>query len=163
MKRLLIMALLFAPIGMWACSGSDHVTPVDTPGNTETPGNETPEIYRIKITVDGREHTATLENNTIAKSFAATLPVTVDMSDFARAEKIFYTPEKLSAEGTAAGTRPVAGDIAYYAPWGNIAIFYKDASYSSSLYPVGRIDGNHDFLNVDGDIKNVSIELIKEN
>jgi hypothetical protein len=34
------------------------------------------------------------------------------------------------------------GDIAYYAPWGNLAIFYKDFGYSRGLVKLGRLDSS---------------------
>lgn len=39
-----------------------------------------------------------------------------------------------------AGYNPSVGDITYYAPWGNIAIFYKDFGYASGLIKLGRFD-----------------------
>jgi hypothetical protein len=31
------------------------------------------------------------------------------------------------------------GDITYYAPWGNLAIFYRDFGYSPGLVRLGHI------------------------
>jgi hypothetical protein len=49
------------------------------------------------------------------------------------------------------------GGIAYYAPWGNVAIFYKDFGYSKGLIGLGRIDSGIDALNLPGSLK-VAIE-----
>ena len=57
-----------------------------------------------------------------------------------------------------AGTTPTAGTIAYYAPWGNLAIFYRDFAYSRGLIPLGRIDTGLAALKSDGVLK-VRIEL----
>lgn len=38
------------------------------------------------------------------------------------------------------GTTPAAGDISYYAPWGNLALFNRDFSYSPGLVRLGRLD-----------------------
>ena len=35
---------------------------------------------------------------------------------------------------------PSVGDIAYYAPWGNLAIFYRDFGFSDGLILLGRLD-----------------------
>jgi hypothetical protein len=40
------------------------------------------------------------------------------------------------------GHTPSRGDIDLYAPWGNVALFYKSGSHSSELIHLGRIDGN---------------------
>jgi hypothetical protein len=49
------------------------------------------------------------------------------------------------------------GDIAYYAPWGSLAIFYKDFGYSNGLVKLGRIDSGIEALSVRGSLK-VTIE-----
>jgi hypothetical protein len=38
------------------------------------------------------------------------------------------------------------GDITYYAPWGNLAIFYKDFSYSAGLIKLGTLDSGSEAL-----------------
>jgi hypothetical protein len=51
------------------------------------------------------------------------------------------------------------GDVAYYAPWGNLAIFYKEFRYSKGLIRLGRIDAGVEALNVPGPLK-VTIETL---
>lgn len=60
--------------------------------------------------------------------------------DYAATEKVADLPKKLSTQGAPAGADPEVGDIAYYAPWGNLAIYYKDFGYSAGLVRLGRID-----------------------
>ena len=60
----------------------------------------------------------------------------------AATEKITYLPRKLSTAGAPAGIDPAVGDMAYYSPWGNLAIFYKDAPYARGLLPLGRVDSS---------------------
>ena len=64
------------------------------------------------------------------------------MDDYASTEKVFYLPNnyRLSTEGAPSGYDPSIGDITLYAPWGNIAIFYRDYGYASGLIPIGRIN-----------------------
>jgi hypothetical protein len=38
------------------------------------------------------------------------------------------------------------GDIAYCAPWGNLAIFYREFDYSPGLVRLGRIDSGIEAL-----------------
>ena len=45
------------------------------------------------------------------------------------------------------------GDITYYAPWGNLAIFYKDAGYARGLVKLGRLDSGIEALSVRGALK----------
>jgi hypothetical protein len=96
---------------------------------------------RIRFMMDGKElATATLADIAIARDFASLLPLTLDLQDYASTEKIAYLPRKLSTAGSPAGYDPSVGDIAYYAPWGNLAIFYKDAPYARGLLLLGRVD-----------------------
>ena len=67
------------------------------------------------------------------------LPVTLRMRDYNGAEKIVDPPRKLSTAGAPDGFAPSSGDITLYAPWGNIAIFYRDSSWSRGLIPLGRV------------------------
>ncbi|HEU0259072.1 MAG TPA: cyclophilin-like fold protein [Burkholderiales bacterium] len=55
------------------------------------------------------------------------------------------------------GKPPSVGDIAYYAPWGNLAMFYTDAPYARGLLPLGRIDSSIVALRASGTSK-VTIE-----
>ena len=97
---------------------------------------------KIKITVGNREVTATMKDNVTARDFLSRLPIEVTMNDYAGAEKIFYPEPAFNTEGAPKGHTPSRGDIDLYAPWGNVALFYKSGSHSSELIHLGRIDGN---------------------
>jgi hypothetical protein len=112
---------------------------------------------KIRLTIDGTAVVATLLDNPTARDFLSLLPMTLTLEDYASTEKIGYPPRKLSTAGAPAGVDPAVGDIAYYAPWGNLAIFYKDFGYSSGLVTLGRIDSGLEALSVGGSLK-VTIE-----
>lgn len=100
---------------------------------------------KIRMDVDGTRITATLDDNATSKDFASLLPLTLSLDDYNGTEKISDLPKKLSTRGAPAGVDPAAGDIAYYAPWGNLAIFYKDFKYSDGLVKLGTVarSGGH--------------------
>ncbi len=85
-------------------------------------------------------------NNPTSKSLIQQMPFTVDLEDYAGIEKIFYPSEKLSEEKALEGAKPAKGDIMYYAPWGDVAIFYKDFRYASGLIALGHIDDIETFI-----------------
>ena len=116
---------------------------------------------KIRLTINGNAMTATLIDNATAKDFLSLLPMTLTLEDYAATEKISYLPRKLSTAGAPAGSRPSVGDIAYYAPWGNLAIFYKDAGYAQGLIQLGRIDSGIEALNIPGELK-ATIERIEK-
>ena len=103
--------------------------------------------------------TATLRDNATARDFLTLLPLSVTLEDYAAAEKITYLPRKLSTAGAPAGSAASAGDLAYYAPWGNLAIFYKDAVHARGLVLLGRIDSSCEAFGASGQSK-VTIERI---
>ena len=114
---------------------------------------------KIVLTVDGRSITATLEDNPTARDFVSLLPLTIVLEDYARTEKIAYLPRKLTKEGAPAGIDPSVGDITYYAPWGNLALFYRDFGYAKGLIKIGSIDEGIDVLGGSGSIS-VTIEAM---
>lgn len=115
---------------------------------------------KIRIIIADQEMTATLNDSQTAKDFIAQLPLTISLEDYAGTEKIYYLPERLSTEDAPAGSDPSVGDITYYAPWGNLAIFYRDFGSSSGLIILGKIDGSIDALLVPGSVE-ATIELIE--
>lgn len=86
---------------------------------------------KIRLTINGQSATATLDDNPTARDFLSMLPLALTLEDYASTEKIAYPPRKLSTQGAPAGIDPEIGDITYYAPWGNLALFYKDFGYSA--------------------------------
>lgn len=82
-----------------------------------------------------------MDDNPTARDLVSLLPLTMDLEDYAATEKIAYPPRRLSTAEAPAGYTPAAADLAYYAPWGNLAIFHKDFRYSAGLIRLGRIEG----------------------
>ncbi len=104
------------------------------------------ETMNIRMTMAGQIITASLEESDSARDFFAMLPLTLPLEDYAETEKIAYLPRKLTTQTAPEGIDPQVGDIAYYAPWGNLAIYYRDFGYSSGLIRLGRITSGLDAL-----------------
>src|SRR5438876_6306635 len=111
--------------------------------------------------VDADNTRQTLEDNATTRDFVALLPLTLTLRDYNRTEKISDLPKKLSTKGAPSGRDPNVGDIAYYAPWGNIAIFYRDFGYSAGLVKLGKLDSDEDALR-SKETTTATVELIKE-
>jgi len=108
---------------------------------------------QIRIQIEGTQLMGTLEDNATSRDFLALLPLAVTLDDYASTEKVTDLPKKLSTVGAPKGVDPDAGDIAYYAPWGNLALFYKDFGYSKGLIKLGRLDVGMDVLQRPGKIQ----------
>ena len=105
------------------------------PGQNET-------SMKIRIEFNGAIMTATLYDNPSARDFASMLPLDLTIDDYSTNEKIAYLPRKLTEEGSGPFDQERPGDLAYYAPWGNLAFFHGSYRYSSGLIRLGRIDGD---------------------
>jgi hypothetical protein len=121
---------------------------------------EQTDSMKISLRIGDRVLTATLIDSATTRDFISLLPLTLTLKDYAGIEKISDLPKRLSTKDVPSGSDPSIGDITYYAPWGNLAIFYRDFGYSSGLVILGKIDGGIEDLNVPGSI-DVTIGLIK--
>jgi hypothetical protein len=101
---------------------------------------------KIRMNVESMTLTASLDDTEAARDFVSLLPLALTLQDYASTEKIADLPRKLSTKGAPAGTAAAAGDISYYAPWGNLALFYEPFRYSSGLVRLGAIDSGIEAL-----------------
>lgn len=133
---------------------SESATP-DNSNNSDSSNNNAQTTLTMKITVENRTITATMEDNAAAKDLLSRLPLEITLEDFNHTtEKIFYPDPALNTTGVKGGCAPVPGDITIYAPWKNVAIFCKSWSHSNDLIKIGHIDGNGiEALQVAGNIK----------
>jgi hypothetical protein len=113
---------------------------------------------KINIRIEERSIPATLNDSKAAEDFASLLPLSMTLEDYSSTEKISDLPKRLSMEGAPPGYDPSIGDISYYAPWGNLALFYRDAGYAKGLVKLGNIDSGVEALRRSGSLR-VSIEL----
>lgn len=139
--------ILSLAIPMTACASDpeiiDHpdTESPSVPDTTDQPNNNNNSM-KIKMITSDRTITATLVDNAATQDFLSRLPLEIEFEDYNRTEKIFYPSPKLNIDGVKRGCAPVPGDITIYAPWGNVAIFYKSWSQSSDLIRIGHIDGD---------------------
>ena len=118
-------------------------------GNATEPSNEA-RMIRIKVIVEDVVLPATLDDTLAGRDFAALLPLDLTLADYHGTEKVADLPRKLDISEAPASYTPRKGDITHYAPWGNIAIFYKPFQNSRGLVRLGAFDGSIDALLGDG-------------
>ncbi len=107
-------------------------------------------LMKIQIVLEGQTLAATLEDTPAARAFADMLPLELSLEDFHAIEKVADLPGPLPTESEPEGIDPEVGDITLYAPWGNLAIFYRDFGYARGLVRLGRIDGSTAALEAKG-------------
>lgn len=137
--------LLVGGVGMASASRASQAPPPDRSPKV----NE----MKVRIQLEGRSLTATLDDNAAAREFLALLPLSLTLTDYNSTEKVADLPKKLSTQNAPAGIDPEVGDLAYYAPWGNLAIFYRDFAYSSGLVKLGRLDSGAEALSGRGPLR----------
>lgn len=115
---------------------------------------------KIRLVFKGQTLPATLYDTPSARDFYSLLPLSLTLDDYAATEKIAYLPRKLSTAGAPAGFTPAPGDITYYAPWGNLALFHKGAPHASGLVSLGRIESGMELLKAPGKVA-VVIERVE--
>lgn len=95
------------------------------------------EKTRIRIVAGENTIVFELNDSAAAKSLYQQLPLSLDVENFSSNEKIFYPPEKLDVTDTPQAASGV-GTLAYYAPWGDVVMFYGDYSPNGQLYELGK-------------------------
>ena len=108
---------------------------------------------QIRIESDTQSIVFRLNNSPAAQSLYDQLPLTVEVEDYAGSEKIFYPREKLDVSDTPMAEGP-AGTLAYYEPWGDVAIFYRECGGASGLYELGEaVSGAAQIESLTGEIR----------
>jgi hypothetical protein len=105
--------------------------------------------------------TATLDDTAPARDFAAMLPVTISMHDLFGREKPGRLPRQLDIDPATREYRYEVGEIAYWSPGNDIAIFYADdgqAIPQPGLVRLGTIDAGLDVIATAGGDFEMTIE-----
>lgn len=93
-----------------------------------------------------------LNDSQAAKELHDQLPLTLKVENYSDNEKIFYPSKELKTSGTPK-SRGSKGSLAYYAPWGDVVMFYEAAGSASGLYELGTVvSGGDDISKLSGEI-----------
>ena len=147
--------LLLSVLAAGGCGGSSPSSPA-----SETPGPPASGSRVLKVFIDGHEHGATLNDSEASREFAALLPLEMEMRDHLHREKVAALPQAISVADAPA--KPFeAGDITYWVPGRDLAIFYtgEGSTAVSGLYLLGTLSGGFAELENAGAPVRVRIEL----
>lgn len=150
MKRMILStaaAVLLAGAGVsFALARDDNIV--------SGPATEQKAMHKIRLTVGAKTFSATLFDNPTARDFATLLPFEADMHDLFRQEKAGRTPRALSTSGPAQRYFS-AGDIGYWSPSADVAIYYRkgDGLPSPGIIMVGKIDGDVSLMDAPGNVR----------
>ena len=113
----------------------------------------------ISLRLDEGEIVVELEENSAADDLLSRLPMTVNFEDYNGTEKISYLDAELNLDNAPDECTPKAGDLTYYAPWGNLTFFYQDFRQSPQLVPLGQVIYGKELLENLDKAGTVTIEL----
>jgi hypothetical protein len=154
LPRHALVIALFAVMSLSSCGGADDDgaegdnrseartrPPSPTPTAREHnagPSGSTP----VRISFGDTQLTARLHDNATARDLAAQLPLAISFRDHNGVEKTGPLPRELSLDEAPAGHDPIAGDIGYWAPDGDLVLYYDDAApYWNGIVGIGGFDG----------------------
>lgn len=124
--------------------------------------SERSQDMKININIGGKILTATLADNAAARDFVSVLPLNLSMKDLFGREKYGDLPKALSENGPRK-KRYEVGDIAYWSPNQQLAVYYRqdgESIPSPGIIPIAKMDAGTEAFNVSGSVK-VTIELAK--
>ena len=127
--KLMILSLLILPLTITGCAENSQAKEAET-------------LNAIKIQVNGKILSATLEDNLSARLFAERLPLEVEMSELNGNEKYVYLDKNLPSESVHVD-EIFAGDLMLFGS-NCIVIFYKDFATSYSYTRLGKIENAAD-------------------
>jgi hypothetical protein len=122
--------------GATASLGLHSVARAQTKASSDRKGT----AMRLRFVFADQDFTATLEDNPSARDLFSMLPLDLKITDYSTNEKIAYLPRKLTEEGAGRFSGEAVGDLCYYAPWGNLAMFHGPYRWSRGLIRLGRLD-----------------------
>lgn len=106
-------------------------------GNDTGPGTEV--AISILSGAGERVLSAVLNDTPAARELLGQLPLRLRFTDFNAVEKLARLPQPLSMTGMPAGDDPEPGDVGFYAPTGDLVLYYRDVGYWPGIARLGRL------------------------
>ena len=116
----------------------------------------------MKIKISNNEYTITylLNESLASQSLYQQLPLDIQVENYGDNEKIFYPPIPLDTTNTPLLINGQVGTLGYFAPWGDVVMYYGECEAYSGLYILGEsIEGSEQIVNLRG---NLHIERVEE-
>ena len=141
-KFLLILFLIpWSLFLMTGCGENSQATPAEVK-------EAVPVKNSVTIQINGKNFSATLEDNPTAKKFAEMFPLECDMTELNGNEKYFYLDEDLP--NAAVNVKQIhAGDLMLFGS-NCVVLFYKDFTTGYSYTRLGKLDNPTDLEKILG-------------
>jgi len=159
MRTLYFLLLLLIGSSLFACDNNQayHFT---NPRDANSQSTLNTDSMKLKITMGKTILTASLIQSKTTDDFIKLLPLNLTMNDLFGREKYGELPATISTDGKRSFNYE-AGDIGYWSPSHDLAIYYKNDGESipnPGIIIIGKIESDIKVFNVSGSVK-VKIEL----
>lgn len=142
----ILLAVSITACGVAKALPTTSVLPPSITQEDDEPIEDATSELQLELTTpQGKTILFALNDSSAAKSFYKQLPLSLDVENYGEHEKIFYPPEKLDTSDTPLAKGPT-GTLAYYAPWGNVAIYSDDCGGASGLYQLGQVVSGAEYI-----------------
>ncbi len=94
---------------------------------------------KICVNANGNTTVFGLNSSPAARELYAQLPLSITVENYSDNEKVFYPSKKLNTADTPPAESGRAGTLAYYAPWGDVVMFYDGFKPARGLYELGHV------------------------
>jgi hypothetical protein len=158
MKASLLQLVLVMTLGVIACDGNDGSASARSELQAR-PTTQPENNMKIRLTLQDKTLTATLQDTPTTRDFVALLPLTLTMKDLFGREKYAQLPRAISERGTRQFSYEV-GQIIYWSPGPDVAIYYKDDGEKipqPGIIVIGKLDSGVEAFKLPGALK-VTIE-----
>lgn len=135
-------------VALAACSptpDSDAQTPSAPPTSaapSSSAGDDEHDGTPIRIVIGDESLEATVWDTPTGQDLLSRLPLTLDFEDLSNREKVGHIDPDLNMNGMPEGDDPITGDLGYYAPWGNVVLYYDDVARYEGIARIGTIHGD---------------------
>ncbi len=114
-------------------------------GSDENQTQPADETRQISVQANGNTIVFELNDSQAAQDLYEQLPLTIEVENYSTNEKIFYPPQELDVSN-APQADAVEGTLAYYAPWGDVVMFYDDFGSAGGLYELGHAVSGSEYI-----------------
>jgi hypothetical protein len=116
---------------------------------------------KLRLTVGDQKITATLIDSETTRDFISLLPLTLTMNDLFEREKFAHLPRAISEGGQRTQTYEV-GDVIYWPPGPDVAVFYRHdgQSISAEIILMAKTDAGVEALSMPSSLS-VTFELVE--
>lgn len=147
-------------LSLFACSSSAKQDSDDTSAvQSWEPEENVTDALQIRVEgASGENIVFQLNDSTATKALYEQLPLSIEVDNYSNNEKIFYPPKELDTSDAPLAEGP-SGTLAYYAPWGNVVLFYGKCEGASGLYELGEaVSGVKQIETLSGEIQVSKVE-----